>query len=331
VTAASTGPARKPGRQLDGLLAIHKPVGMISKDVSRWLTKRVGKLKLGHVGTLDPSAAGVLPILLGRATRLQDFLLDMPKIYEFDMTFGRETDTLDDEGVEVATLPWAHVTAEALAAAAANFVGEFDQIPPLYSAVKYKGKALYDYARAGRGDEVPLADLKRRVQVSSFEMLSYKDGVGTLRLTCSRGTYVRVLVKDIAAKLGSCATLTRLVRMEAAGVTLADSVQLESLEPELDRLETFLVPMGKINLGMPRWRSTNKAWIDRLAGGQQIGLELEDYLAGLDGAGNAGELALPGGWARPLLLTRESGDAFGMGTVKRQESGRVVISMKRGL
>jgi tRNA pseudouridine55 synthase len=311
---------------------------MISKDVSRWLTKRVGKVKLGHVGTLDPSAEGVLPILLGRATRLQDFLLEMPKTYEFDMTFGSETDTLDNEGVVTATMPWEHITYESLLAATASFHGEIEQTPPMYSAVKFKGKALYEYARSGRSDEVPRDALKRFVKITHFDLLSYKDGVGTIRVTCSKGTYVRVLVKDIAAKLGSCATLTRLVRIEAAGVTLADTVQLESLEStfeqmessdtKLDQLERFLVPMSKINLGMPKWRATNKAWIDRLAGGQQIIIDLEDFLSGLDSPGGAEVLA---SWAKPLLLLRETGEAFGMGSVRRQEAARVVISMKRGL
>lgn len=318
----------KGGKQFDGLLAIHKPIGMISKDVSRWLTKRVGKQKLGHVGTLDPGAEGVLPILLGRATRLQDFLLDMPKTYEFDLTLGTETDTLDTDGTVVATAAWEHVTHAQLAAAVSEFTGEFEQIPPVYSAVKYKGKALYEYARAGRGDEVPIAALARRVNVMSFELLAFQAGVATCRITCSRGTYVRVLVKDIAAKVGSCATLTRLVRVQAAGVRLADSVPLDQLESQLDQLENFLVPMDKIDLGMPRWRAMQKAWVERLMRGQVLVLTLADYLDGL--AAGEGQ-AIPEGWAKPLLLQRESGRTFGMGSVRQQESGRVIISLRRGL
>jgi tRNA pseudouridine55 synthase len=109
---------------VDGLLPIHKPQGMVSKDVSRWLVKRFGRLKLGHVGTLDPAASGVLPILIGRATRLQDYLLDLDKSYEFDMTLGFETDSLDLDGSKVREAAWEHVTSDALVAAARELLGD---------------------------------------------------------------------------------------------------------------------------------------------------------------------------------------------------------------
>src|SRR5690606_14945083 len=121
----------------NGLLVVNKPEGMVSKDVSRWLEKRMGRMRLGHVGTLDPAASGVLPILLGRATRLQDYLLDLPKSYEFDIAFGTETDTLDREGTVVQTAAFDHVTEDLLRQAMAKFVGDIEQLPPLYSAVKY--------------------------------------------------------------------------------------------------------------------------------------------------------------------------------------------------
>jgi tRNA pseudouridine55 synthase len=116
-----------------GMLIVNKPYGMISKDVSRWLTKRLGRLRLGHVGTLDPLAEGVLPILFGKATRLQDHLLDLDKGYQFDVTFGKETDTLDLEGDVVKEALFNHITAEQLIGISKKLLGPIEQIPPIYS------------------------------------------------------------------------------------------------------------------------------------------------------------------------------------------------------
>lgn len=313
---------------VNGLLPVNKPSGMVSKDVSRWLVRRLGKLKLGHVGTLDPAASGVLPILLGRATRLQDHLLDMPKTYEFDVKFGSETDTLDLDGVVVREAPFEHVTSEGLGVAIQEFIGDLEQTPPLYSAVKYKGRPLYDYARADKGDDVPLESLKRKVRVASFDLLSYGAGVGSFRVTCSRGTYVRTLVKDVAEKVASCGTLTRLVRTEAAGVMIGGSLSLEQLEERLGDFSALVLPVEKIDLGMPRWRAGRELVEAKLKGGQQVAVEVAEFAEGL---GVEGQNLTFTGWSRPLLLLAAAGDAFGIGSVKRHESGRLLITMKRGL
>jgi tRNA pseudouridine55 synthase len=312
---------------LHGLLAVNKPAGMISKDVSRWLQKRCGRLKIGHVGTLDPGASGVLPILLGKATRLQDYLLDMPKSYEFDMRLGSETDTLDMDGQVVREAPWEHVTAEALTAAIQTMHGDIEQTPPIYSAVKYKGKPLYDYARGDRGAEVPLETMKRRVHIASFEMLGFHEDFGTFRVHCSRGTYVRTLVKDLADKVGSCGTLTRLVRTHAAGVELGVAHDLDTIEARLDDFASLMIPLDRIELGVPRWRAAERAVTARLQGGQQVAVSPAEYVEGLQPP----QGPLPGAWARPLLLVGDDGEAFGIGSVRGHESGRMIISMKRGL
>jgi len=311
-----------------GLLPIDKPAGMISKDVSRWLVKRAGKLKLGHVGTLDPGASGVLPLLIGKATRLQDLLLDLPKTYEFDVKLGSETDTLDQDGQVVREAPWEHVTEEALRTAVARFIGEVEQTPPIYSAVKYKGKPLYEYARGGAEADVPLEGLKRKVFVSTFELLTFAPGRASFRATCSRGTYVRTLVKDVADAVGSCGTLTRLVRTQAAGIHIENAIGLDALEKSLPNLGGALIPMESIDLGMPRWQAQGNGWMERLSGGQQIAVEPAEYL---DGLKSETERDLPAAWSRNVLLLGREGRAFGFGNVRRNESGRVVISMKRGL
>ena len=185
---------RKSKKKLhvNGVLPVYKPRGVISKDVSRWILKNFGKVKLGHVGTLDPMAEGVLPILLGKSTRLQDYLLDSVKSYEFDIEFGYETSTMDQEGERISEAPFDHVTSSDIEKACANIEGSYIQTPPMYSAIKYKGKPLYEYAREGRSDEVPLDILKKTVSIYSCKCTSFNNNVATIVIECSKGTYVRV-------------------------------------------------------------------------------------------------------------------------------------------
>lgn len=148
--------ANHPALNLHGILPIAKPRGIVSKDISRWLVKRLGKVKIGHVGTLDPMAEGVLPILLGSATRFQDHLLDNSKTYEFDVQFGFQTDTLDSDGQVTNRTTSVPDAAHQVAQALPSFVGKISQIPPIYSAIKYNGKPLYNYARQGTKKLSPL-------------------------------------------------------------------------------------------------------------------------------------------------------------------------------
>lgn len=318
-----------PVAHVDGLLAVHKPINMISKDVSRWLMHRVGRVKLGHVGTLDPAASGVLPLLFGRATRLQDYLLELPKAYEFDVEFGFETTTLDMEGERVREADFSHVTREHVETAVKAFTGEIEQTPPLYSAVKFKGRPLYDYARGGQSEGLPLAEMKRKVHISSFELLSFGDGKASFRVDCSKGTYVRTLVKDVAEKVGTCGTLTRLVRTRAAGIELAATLTLETIEAALasgpEALASLVVPMPAIDFGLPRWQAGHKVVVDRLRGGQQVQVEFAEFH---EGAPHGFQLP---GWGLPVVLCESGGAAFGIGAVRRHESGRVLVNMKRGL
>lgn len=311
---------------VSGMLVINKPVGMISKDVSRWLVKRFGKLKIGHVGTLDPGASGVLPILLGKATRLQDYLLDLTKSYEFDVEFGYETDTLDFEGEVIKRMDFSGLNEGELEEAVLSFKGPISQIPPIFSAIKYKGKPLYDYARSGRASEVPLEELVRKVEVYDIKLLGYQGGKATVSVACSKGTYVRVLAKDIAEKLGNYGTLTRLVRTRAAGVDLTKSFSLEEIETRLEEIESLLTPLEQIEMELPNWVSPNEAIISKLSNGQEVVIQATEYLDGLKG-----KKELPEAFAMPMVLLNSNGNAFGMGTAKLQDMGRVKINLKRGL
>lgn len=311
----------------NGLLPINKPLGLISKDVSRKLIKKFGKLHIGHVGTLDPAADGVLPVLLGRATRLQDHLLEMPKSYDLEITFGYETDTLDSEGKVVREMPADFVNSELIASVIPKFLGSIEQIPPIYSAVKLKGKPLYKYARSGKQDEVQTEQLKRTITIKALEFRGFSNNKAQLSVTCSKGTYVRTLVKDIATSLGTCGTLTRLTRTQAAGVALQQTVELEQIiGSDVSSLADFVIPMEEIKFDLPRWKVPDDRWAARLMNGVETVTDTCTFYDGLSGI----EFS-PGSISTPVLLVNESDLVFAIGSVRSDASGRIIFNMKRGL
>lgn len=203
----------------DGLLLIDKPKGMTSHDVVDAVRRVLGTRKVGHAGTLDPMATGLLAIGVGRATRLLRFLGDLPKTYEGTGRLGVETDTLDADGDVVRTAP---VTASRsdLERIAAGLVGPSLQRPPSYSAVKVGGRKLYEAARRGEAIEAP----ERPIHVDAFEILGFDPPDFDFRVSCSGGTYVRSLVAAVGTGLGCGAHLTRLVRTAIGPFGLADAV-----------------------------------------------------------------------------------------------------------
>lgn len=287
----------QPFDRLAGVLPINKPRGMTSKDVSRVLQRSLGRVKLGHVGTLDPDAEGVLPVLFGTATRVQDLLLDSPKTYWCQIFLGETTDTLDREGTVTATAPWEHVTLTAAQEAAAAFLGPIEQIPPAFSAVKHKGKALYAYARQETLSEEFLATFLRKVEIYALSLDSLEGNLLSLRMTCSKGTYVRSLVRDLCTALGTCGRVDRLVREAASGFLLNQTVPLDSLDEA--RMREVLVP------------------IHRLTEIPQLAIHsTEDVLSLLQGKELHSSLCLLPGTSipsKPFLLV-DSERAFGIGT-----------------
>lgn len=241
-------------QELNGMLVLDKPRGIISKDVSRQLSKYLRHVKHGHVGTLDPEAEGVLPLLLGRATRLQDLLVGKPKTYIFDVEFGYETSTLDIEGEIIGKAPWNHIKLAQIEDLCANFVGPMRQVPPIYSAVKFKGKPLYFYARNNLEAEVDLDSLARTIKIYSCKLLSYEAPVARVEVRCSKGTYVRVIAKDLAKALHTLGTVTRLRRTESAGITISDSLSVDKIKVAFenvpDGVYRYIVPMDRINIGL---------------------------------------------------------------------------------
>lgn len=220
--------------QIEGVLGIWKPSGWTSHDVVARARRLLGVRRIGHTGTLDPAVTGVLPICIGRATRLVEYLQEMPKTYEATMRFGLATDTEDLTGAVTAEADASHLTEEQMREAVQAFVGEIWQVPPMVSAVKVDGKRLYELARQG----VTVERKPRRVTVHETKVLSVQAGCPQpeIRFTvrCSKGTYIRTLCSDIGRSLGVPAVMASLVRTESAGLSREDCVTLEEIPALLE-------------------------------------------------------------------------------------------------
>lgn len=312
---------------MDGMLVCRKPSGMVSKDVSRLIEKKLGKLKIGHVGTLDPLAEGVLPILFGRATKLQDYLLEHPKTYEFNISFGVATDTCDSDGSVVSTGPADHVTSEALVGICKDLEGSFSQVPPIYSAVKYKGKPLYEYARQGRESEVCLESFRKDVCIYELKFLGLDDGVGCFEMTCSKGTYVRSVATKISELCHAYGMVSRLVRTKASGVTLVDAHDLKAIEDSIDTIHTKLIPVSKIGLMIPSWLVMDADTAKRLKFGQRIVCETSAFKNGFFGADFDPSLIQ----GKEFVMVEEGLGSFGIGVARECAGDQIAVVMKRGL
>jgi tRNA pseudouridine55 synthase len=223
----------------DGLALVDKPAGVTSHDVVDGVRRALGTRKVGHAGTLDPMATGLLLVGVGRATRLLRFFGDLPKSYEGTGRLGQETDTLDAEGTVVRT---AEVRAGRtdVERACAALVGASMQTPPAFSAVKVGGRKLYEAARSGEALEAP----PRPIRVDAFEVLAVDGRDWRFRVVCSGGTYVRVLVADVGAALGCGAHLTALRRTAIGPFRVEDAVAVEDLRAPL--------PLGRAVEHLPR-------------------------------------------------------------------------------
>ncbi len=245
-----------------GIVPVFKPKGMTSHDVVARIRKILGTKKVGHTGTLDPQVQGVLPVLVGRATRLSDYFMKAPKRYRATALLGYSTDTQDAEGniVEYGNVNPSSILEEDLLKALMAFRGEIKQLPPDYSAVKIGGKKLLDYVREGK--EVPVKKA-RTVQIYDLSLLDYVPPRVTFDILCSKGTYVRTLCADLGDLLATKAHMEHLVRTSSGGFVLEEAVSLESISEEslLSMSEAVLrLPVERVVL--PReerllWKVTN--------------------------------------------------------------------------
>lgn len=211
---------------MNGLLIIDKPQGMTSHDVVRRVRRLLHTRRVGHTGTLDPLATGVLPVAVGEATRIVQFLMEGEKTYRAVLRLGETTTTQDAEGEVLERRPVAGVTAEAVFAAARLFEGDIRQIPPMYSALKKDGVPLYRLARQG----LEVEREAREVRIERLQILDVNLPLVTFEVDCSKGTYVRTLCHDLGEALGTGAHLVALRRTRSGDFTEADCIQLEQLE-----------------------------------------------------------------------------------------------------
>ena len=229
---------------IHGVINVYKEKGYTSHDVVAKLRGIVGQKKIGHTGTLDPDAEGVLPVCFGRATRLCDMLTDKDKVYETVMLLGIETDTQDISGSVVKELPTEHLTEEIVLKAIKRFEGSYAQVPPMYSALKVNGQKLYELAREGK-----IVERKaRQVEIFSIEVLEMKLPRVRMRVHCSKGTYIRTLCHDIGQALACGACMETLLRTRVERFTIDDAKKLgeiESLKKE-GHLSEILLPIDQM-------------------------------------------------------------------------------------
>lgn len=255
---------------------------MTSHDAVFKLRKMLKEKKIGHGGTLDPDVTGVLPIAVGKATRLIEYMQEEGKVYEGEITLGFSTTTEDASGEVVEVTPVSpELSQEMVDQAMATFVGQIVQIPPMYSAVKVDGRKLYEYARAGQEVERP----KRTIEISSFERTSQLIAEGdlvrfTFRVKCGKGTYVRTLSVDLGAKLGYASHMSKLERTGSAGLTLDDALTLAEISDLVEKEDfSFLRPL-ELGIGdLPTVELTSEQ-VTEVSFGRRISLETDvDLLA----------------------------------------------------
>lgn len=210
---------------MEGVLIVHKEAGWTSHDVVAKVRQLLGTPKVGHAGTLDPAATGVLPVLIGRATRIAEYLIDWDKEYRAIMRLGEATDTQDATGQVLSAIDSSHLTEEAIRAAVAKFRGVQKQLPPMYSAVKVGGKPLYKAARAGQ----TIDRTERTISIYSLDIVEIDGRDVTLQVVCSKGTYIRTLCADIGQTLGVGGHLLTLERRRVGPLPLDQALTIDAV------------------------------------------------------------------------------------------------------
>ena len=222
---------------MNGILNIFKPKGMSSFDVVR-VVKKVAKTgKVGHTGTLDPEATGVLPVCIGRATKIIDYIMDSEKIYEVTFKLGIRTTTYDLEGEVLEERDTSNLRDEDILGVVKDFIGEYSQVPPMYSALKQNGVRLYELARKG----IEVEREGRLIKIYNIEDVKINNPYVSMKVTCSKGTYIRSLCYDIGEKLGVFATMTELNRSKTSVFSQEKSININDLTEE--NIEDYIVTM----------------------------------------------------------------------------------------
>lgn len=266
----------KKGRDITGIVVVDKPSGHSSNHVLQQVKRLFDARKAGHTGSLDPLASGVLPICLGEATKISGYLLDADKEYAVTCRLGITTDSGDADGEIIDEQPVPEFDETQLQQILTGFIGEQDQVPPMFSALKYQGQPLYKLARQGKEVERKA----RRITIYGIELLDCSQDSFTLSVRCSKGTYIRTLVEDISHKLGTGGHVTMLRRTRVAGYALSDAVSLEQLAEsrETGQLDALDEQLEAAENALPDWPVINldESASRTLSYGQSIQVE-QDY------------------------------------------------------
>lgn len=223
------------GDFMDGLVLVNKPIGITSHDLVQLARKKLQNKKIGHTGTLDPLAEGLMILTIGKSTKILPFLSHHMKEYLCTMKLGLQTDTLDSTGQILQTQPITPFTKEELFTVLQSFIGPSLQVPPMFSAKKHQGQHLYDLARNHQ-------EVQRKpcpIEIKELELVDFTDDTITFRVLCSTGTYVRVLTQDIAEKLHNIAVMTALKRTKIDRFSLEDAYDIEQLHPDIAVLSNY--------------------------------------------------------------------------------------------
>ena len=238
---------RRIKKNVNGVLLLDKPLGLSSNQALQKVKWLYSAAKAGHTGTLDPLATGLLPICLGEATKFAQYVTDADKTYFATIKLGTTTTTGDAEGEVLTTAP-VNVSPTQFSAACQQFIGEVSQMPPMYSALKHEGRALYEYAREG----VDIARQSRIIHIGNITVENFEADIAQITVTCSKGTYIRTLAEDIGATLGCGAHLIGLRRTETAGYLLPQAVTIEQLEAmSIEARAALLLPVDSAIESLP--------------------------------------------------------------------------------
>lgn len=233
---------RKSGNNVHGILLLDKRIGVSSNRALQEIKRLFNANKAGHTGSLDPLATGLLPLCFGEATKISSLMLDDDKRYQVDVKLGVNTDTGDSEGQVIAEKPVPILSVEAIESCLQKFTGDIDQIPPMYSALKHKGRKLYELAREGKVIERKA----RRITIFELNLLKTTSDTLTLDVLCSKGTYIRSLAEDIGNELGCGGTVIQLRRTQAGIFKIENALTIEQLqEMDLDQLKNQLINVDK--------------------------------------------------------------------------------------
>lgn len=221
---------------MDGIIVINKPKGITSHDVV-YKVKKIFNEKVGHTGTLDPNATGVLPLLIGQGTKLSKYLIEHDKIYKVRLTLGKKTDSADVEGnvIEERDVDEKSLNTQNIKNVLNSFIGKSKQIPPMYSAIKVKGKKLYEYARKGQTVDIE----PREIEIFRINLINIENLSIDFTVHCSKGTYIRSLCEDIAKKLGTIGYMEELERLKVGNFCINDSITIEELDVNKANSEFF--------------------------------------------------------------------------------------------